>query len=155
MDPDLLTDLSILSGDVLPVRRLTDSVGTNGNISKKGTYFQEEEDLPVQIKPLLHGRAYVIDDYQVTATSASSPITFYIAADKVQGLVIPARGLSIDTQFDDAHYRWTDDGIKWTNWITLPNGTVDSYPVVDMNRFAEVQVYGRSDSAVIGLRASR
>lgn len=155
MDPDILTDISILSGDILPVRRITDSIGTDGNISKKGTYFQEEEDLPKQLAPLLHGRAYVINDYTITSTSPSSPDTFYIAADKVQGLVIPARGLSIDSQFDDAYYRWTDDGIKWTNWITLPNGTVDSYPVMDMNRFAEVQVYGRTTNTVIGLRASR
>ena len=155
MDPDLLDEISLLSGDILPVRRLTTSLSTDGVISKKGAYYQEEEDLPNNLRVLLHGRAYVQTMESVTSTSSASPDTYYIAADKVQGLIVPARGLAIDSLFDDIYYRWTDDGIKWTNWIFLPNGTTDSYPVQDMNRFAEVQVYGASTNAQISMRASR
>ena len=155
MVDDVLTELSILSGDILPVRRISDTVGTDGTISKRGTYYLEEDELPKNLQPLLHGRAYVQDQVTITNVVSSDPFTFYIAASKTQGLIIPARSMSIKVENSIGHYRWTDDGIKWTGWITLPNGIVHSYLPQEKNRFSEIQVYMDTSGGLVSVRASR
>ncbi len=121
----------------------------------RGTYVMSEEDLPEAYKELLHGRAFVIDREQVTETDSSSVRTYYIAADKVQGLIIPARSMVIDIINGDGKYRWTDDGEHFTDWITIESGVSDDYSPQSKNRFAEVQVYMTSGTPLVSIRASR
>ena len=85
----------------------------------RGTYIMNEEDLPDLYKELLHGRAYIIDREEVTETNPTSSKVYYIAADKVQGLIVPGRTLFIKSEISNAYYRYTDDGDNWTNWITI------------------------------------
>ncbi len=121
----------------------------------RGTYVMNEDDLADAYKELLHGRAYVIDNNLVTENSSSSPKTYYIAADKVQGLIVPARSMFIEVKNGDAKYKWTDDGERWTDWITLEKGGSDDFSPQSKNRFAEVQVYKVSGTPRINLIASR
>lgn len=128
-------------------------------LSKKkdrGRYILEEEDLPEEDVRLLHGRAMVIDGEAVTETSSGNPRTYYIAYDQVQGLVVPARSLSIEAVGpDDLYYRWTDDGEQWTAWTTLYEGMTHEYEVDNKCRFAEVQVYAETSGAILNIRATR
>lgn len=121
----------------------------------RGTYILNEEDLPETYKELLHGRAYVIDREKITESDSGAPRTYYIAADKVQGLVVPARSMFIKTEEGDTHYRWTDSGEKWGAWITLQNGQGHTYFQQELCRFAEVQVYCQVAGTLVSLRATR
>jgi hypothetical protein len=121
----------------------------------RGVYILDEDLLPDEKKELLHGRAYVVDREQVTETNPNSPRTYYIAADQAQGLIVPARSLSINAELDTIYYRWSDDGIRWTNFITLFAGVIDNYMAEELNRFAELQVYGASAWGLVSVRASR
>ncbi len=121
----------------------------------RGRYVLDEKDLPDAHSELLHGRAYVIDRKEITETSSASSKAYYIAADKVQGLIVPARTLFIKSELGDSYYRWTDDGEKWTDWITLIDGLAHTYLPQELCRFAEVQVYAESSGALITLRATR
>lgn len=121
----------------------------------RGTYIMEEEDLPERFRELLHGRAYIIDSEQITESDYGSAKTYYIAADKVQGLIVPARSMFIEVKNGDVKYRWTDDGDKWTNWISLETGVSDDYSPQSKNRFAEVQLYKESGTPLVYIIASR
>ncbi len=121
----------------------------------RGIYILNEDDLPDTYKELLHGRAYIIDREEVTDTDSGAPGTYYIAADKVQGLIIPSRTLFIKSENSDAHYRWTDNGDKWTDWITLKDGLGHTYFTQELCRFAEVQVYVDEAGCLITIRATR
>lgn len=121
----------------------------------KGTYILNEDDLPNEYKELLHNRAYIIDREELSETDSGTPKIYYIAADKVQGLIIPSRTLFIKSELDDSYYRFTDDGDKWTDWITLPDGLSHTYFTQELCRFAEVQVYSEKTGTVITLRATR
>lgn len=128
-------------------------------LSKKkdrGRYILEEEDLPAEDVRLLHGRAMVIDGEAVTETGSGNPRTYYIAYDQVQGLVVPARSLSIEAVGpDDLYYRWTDDGEHWSAWVTLYEGVTHEYEVDNKCRFAELQVYAVTPGAILNIRATR
>jgi len=154
-DPDLMKVLGVLTGDLLPVRQTTTEIIEGKTVIVKGRYFLNEDDLSSLLKTLLHGRAFVIDKESVTSTSSSSPKTYYISADKTHGLLVPGRSLSINVENGQAHYRWTDDGEKWTNWITLPDGATDSYQPQEQNRFAEIQVYVEKAGTLISVRVTR
>lgn len=154
-DPDLMKTLGVLTGDLLPVRQTTIIAVKGRPVIVKGRYFLNEDDLSSLLKTLLHGRAFVIDKESIASTSSSSPVTYYISADKTHGLLVPGRSLSINIEKGQAHYRWTDDGEKWTNWITLPDGATDSYLPQEKNRFAEIQVYVDKAGTLISLRVTR
>lgn len=154
-DPELMKVLGVLTGDLLPVRQITTTIVEGKPVIIKGRYFLNEEDLSDLLKTLLHGRAFVIDKESITETSSSSPVTFYISADKTHGILVPGRSLSINVEGGDAHYRWTDDGEKWTNWVTLPDGATDSYLPQEKNRFAELQVYVDKVGTSISVRVTR
>lgn len=160
-DEQLIEAFSALTGDLLPVRR-TDTVIVEGRqVIRKGRYYLDEEDLPENLKGLLHGRAYVIDKDLITETSSASPKTYYISADKTKGLIIPGRSMSISADGDltyvsgDAHYRWTDDGERWTEWVTLAVGYVYSFSPIEKARFAEIQVYSDAGGIKISLIVTR
>jgi hypothetical protein len=121
----------------------------------RGIYIFDEDDLSDEKKELLHGRAYVVDREQVTETDPNSPRTYYVAADQGQGLIVPARALSINAELDTVYYRFSDNGIAWTSWITLFSGVIDNYLAEELNRFAELQVYGASAFGLVSVRASR
>lgn len=121
----------------------------------RGTYVMDEEDLPEAYKELLHGRAFVIDRETVTESDSASARTYYIAADKVQGLIIPARSMVIEVINGDVKYRYTDDGEHFTAWVTMETGISDDYSPQSKNRFAEVQVYMTSGTPLVSIRASR
>ena len=121
----------------------------------RGRYILEEEDLPKELKQQLHGRAFVIDRDILTATDTNDAVTYYIAGDKGQGLIIPARSLSIDAEGYDIIYRFTDDGEKWTGWITLPKGMTDSSSPLEKSRYAEIQAYSTTSGGIISIRATR
>jgi len=121
----------------------------------RGRYILEEDDLPKELKQQLHGRAFVIDREILTVTGANDAVTYYIAGDKGQGLIIPARSISIDAESYDILYRFTDDGERWTNWITLPKGMTDSSSPLEKNRYAEIQAYSTTSGGIISIRATR
>ncbi len=121
----------------------------------RGIYILDEEDLPETYKELLHGRAFVVDREEITETSSTAPRTYYIAADQVQGLIVPGRSIFIKSEEESAHYRWTDSGESWTDWITLQDGQGHAYLPQELCRFAEVQVYCQSVGALISLRVTR
>ena len=157
---DVLQSLSSLTGDMglLDVRQIVYTNVQGFAVRTRGNYYLDEEQLKsenIDLYNLLHGRAYVIDRQNITTVSSSSPITFYIAADKGKGLIIPARSLSIDIKGSDGHYRWTDDGENWTDWITLPDGAIDSYLPQEQDRFAEIQIYVDKVDTKVSLRSSR
>ena len=160
-DENLMESLGILTGDLLPVRTLTTAVVHGKEILVKGRYFQEEDDLPKVLKNLLHGRAFVADKDTITEVSSASPRTYYISADKTNGLLVPGRSMSIGAAAGtgyvsgDAHYRWTDDGERWTGWITLPIGKTFSFLPQELVRFAEVQVYTDSGNIDVSLIVTR
>ena len=121
----------------------------------RGTYILAEEDLPKEYKELLHGRAYVIDAEITTETDSAAPRTYYIAADQVQGLIVPARSMFIKCEGGNAKYRFSDDGERWTSWVSLQNGMGHAYIPQELCRFAEVQVYAETYGTLISLRATR
>jgi hypothetical protein len=151
----------VAPGEVIPdtdvneqLRALT-LFQTEFGIITRGTYILEEDDLPDVYKELLHGRAFVINQEYILDLSYTSPSTYYIAGDSVQGLIVPARSMFIESKNGTIKYRWTDDGDKWTAWITLETGVSDDYPAHNKNRFAEVQVYKVSGTPYINIVASR
>jgi len=154
-DPDLMKVLGVLTGDLLPVRQTTTEIIDGQPIIVRGRYFLNEEDLSDLLQTLLHGRAFVIDKSAIFETSSSSPATYYISADKTHGLLVPGRSLSINVENGDAHYRWTDDGERWTSWVTLPDGATDSYLPQEQNRFAELQTYVDKAGTLISIRVTR
>ena len=154
-DKDLMTSLGMLTGDLLPVRKEEVTVIEGQPVVVKGRYYLNEEDLTDNLKGLLHGRAFVADKDVIPETSSTAPRTYYISADKSRGLLVPGRSLSINVEGGNAHYRWTDDGEKWINWITLPDGATDSYLPQEMNRFAEIQAYVDKADTLISVRVTR
>lgn len=170
--PGDLPEIGILSGDVAgtgdegddggeggqpPVQPLTDDlIEYFFNLRTRGGYIMDEDKLPEGAKLLLHGRSYIIDRSAVTAIDSGSASTYYLAADKVQGLVVPARSLSIEnTGPGSMYYRWTDDGEKWTSWVTMDEGVTHEFAPDEKCRFAEVQVYVETSGALLSLRATR
>lgn len=144
---DLSPDLDILTGDEFQVPYIS---------VKFSSYKMEEDELPEETKLMLHGRAFVVDNDIITSDSSGSPQTYYIASDKVNGLIIPGRSLSIDNEGpEEIYYRWTDDGDKWTSWITLNEGETHDYDTYEKCRFAEVQVYVLLSGARVSIRATR
>ena len=160
-DEDLIKSLNILTGDLLPVRRVTTTIVEGEQVITKGRYYLDEEDLPNHLKELLHGRAYVVDKDLITEVSSAAPKTYYISADKAKGIIIPGRSMCISADGDltyvsgDAHYRWTDDGERWTEWISLPVGRVYSFLQAEKTRFAEVQAYTDAGGIKISLIVTR
>jgi len=152
---------SVLTGDLLPVRQIKTIVVEGRKVIVKGRYYLDEEDLPANLKELLHGRAYVVDKDLITEVSSASPKTYYISADKSHGLIVPGRSMCINADGDstyvsgDAHYRWTDDGEHWSKWITLPVGVVYSFLQEEKTRFAEVQAYTDAGGINISLIVTR
>jgi len=156
IEQELSQDLDILTSPVLPVRRITTTSTPDGDIVTLGRYYMEEDELPAELRSLLHGRAFVVDRDVITETSSGSPRTYYIAADTVQGLIVPARSVSIHNYGPgDSYYRWTDDGERWTGWITLEDDVIHTYTPEEHCRFAEVQVYVQTSGCVLSLRATR
>lgn len=122
----------------------------------RGAYVLEEGDLSEEDKRLLHGRAFIVSEGVVAGTDSANALTYYIAYDQVQGLVVPARSMSIEAVGpDDIYYRWTDNGEQWTAWVTLYEGMTHEYEVDNKCRFAEVQVYAATSGAVVNIRATR
>ena len=160
-DKDLMKALGVLTGDLLPVRRIETTEVAGKRVIQKGRYYLDEEELPGSLKGLLHGRAFVADKEIISEVSSASPKTYYISADKVNGLIIPGRSMSIGCEAGpsyvsgDAHYRWTDDGERWTGWITLPIGKVFSFLPQEKSRFAEVQVYTDSGNILVSVIVTR
>uniref|UniRef100_A0A6M3M7R6 Uncharacterized protein n=1 Tax=viral metagenome TaxID=1070528 RepID=A0A6M3M7R6_9ZZZZ len=154
---DLLESLGIITGDddLLPVRQVFNFDSVDRTI---GYYIMEESDLEKKFKNLhylLHGRAYIIDRESITATSKSTPQTFYIAADKQNGLIVPGRSMFVEAVNDELYYRWTDNGYHWTEWITLMANKWHAYDTIEKCRFAEVQVYAKTASSKFTLRTTR
>lgn len=154
-DAELMKVLGVLTGDLLPVRQIKTTIVDGEEIIVKGRYFTNEEDLSKFLQTLLHGRAFVIDRESIQSTSPIAPTTYYISADKTSGLLVPGRSLSINTEKGIMHYRWTDDGEKWTDWITMPDGATDSYSPQENVRFAEIQVYVDKAGTLASLRVTR
>lgn len=154
---DVLLGLGIVTGDdsLLPVRRMDVTKIEGKIVSTSGSYYMDENTLPKQLSNLLHGRAYIIDHETISNNSASSPITYYIAANKHKGLIVPGRSLFIEAIETVAHYRWTDDGIKWTEWTTIDNGSWHAYAPDEHCRFAEIQIYVDTINEKVSLRATR
>lgn len=160
-DKDLMTSLELLTGDLLPVRKVEVSVVEGQPVVVKGRYYLNEDDLTDSLKSLLHGRAFVADKETISEVSAASPRTYYISADKSNGLIVPGRSMAIGTEAGaayvsgNAHFRWTDDGEHWTKWITMPIGKTFSFLPQEQVRFAEVQIYtdsGNIDASLIVTR---
>jgi len=157
---ELLTTIGFQSPEDISdpvVIRATESKPVASCITLCPTKTLDEDYLSEQQKLLLHGRAFVIDWEELIGTSQNNPATYYLTADQVQGLVIPARSLSIENHGpSDVYYRWTDFGEKWTSWITLEDGVHDEYDVAEKLRFGEVQVYSDDVAGtLISIRATR
>jgi len=154
---DLFESLGVITGDddLLPVRQIFTFESVGRTI---GSYIMEESELESRFKNLyvlLHGRAYIIDNSEITATSSSNPNTCYIAANKTNGLIIPGRSLFIEALNGEIYYRWTDNGDSWTEWVTLMNNKWHTYETIEKCRFAEVQVYAKEINTRFNLRATR
>ena len=160
-DPDLMKVLGVLTGDLLPVRQTTTTIVKGRPVILKGRYFLNEDDLTKELKALLHGRAFVADKDSVSEVSALSPRTYYISADKSNGLIVPGRSMAIGTEAGaayvsgSAHFRWTDNGEHWTEWVTMPIGKTFSFLPDEQVRFAEVQVYTDSGNIDVSLIVTR
>ncbi len=140
---DILYSLGTVTGDldILPVRHIDVTQHEGQIISTYGSYFMEESELPPTLSKLLHGRAYIVDRDVIEVLTSGTAITYYVAANKTKGLIIPGRTLFIEAVNGIAHYRWTDDGSKWTEWITIPAHSWHAYRSNEQCRFAEIQVY--------------
>lgn len=160
-DQDLVTSLELLTGDLLPVRKEEVTVIGGQPVIVKGRYYLNEDDLTDSLKGLLHGRAFVVDKEVVSEVSSASPRTYYISADKSNGLIVPGRSMAIGTAAGSAyvsgvaHFRWTDDGEHWTKWITMPIGKTFSFLPEEQVRFAEVQIYTDSGNIEASLIVTR
>lgn len=121
-----------------------------------GAYTMEEDALLDNLRALLHGRAYVVDRDDVTENTSSQPRQYYVASDTAKGLIIPARSMAVENAGAGLmHYRWTDDGSKWTGWVTLDEGETHSYRTEEKCRFAEIQVYCDTPTSYVSIRATR
>jgi hypothetical protein len=160
-DKDLMTSLGMLTGDLLPVRKEEITVIEGQPVTIKGRYYLNEEDLSDSLKGLLHGRAFVADKDTISEVSSAAPRTYYISADKSNGLIVPGRSMAIGSAAGaayvsgNAHFRWTDDGERWTSWITMPIGKTFSFLPDEQVRFAEVQVYADSGNIDVSLIVTR
>ena len=160
-DPELMKVLGVLTGDLLPVRQTVTAEIEGKRVFLKGRYFLNEEDLTDELKALLHGRAFVADKDSISEVSAFSPRTYYISADKSNGLIVPGRSMAIGSEAGaayvsgNAHFRWTDNGEHWTEWVTMPIGKTFSFLPQELVRFAEVQVYTDSGNIEVSLIVTR
>lgn len=160
-DEVLMKSLGVLTGDLLPVRQTITAEVEGRRVILKGRYFLNEDDLTDELKALLHGRAFVVDKDPVLEVSALSPRTYYISADKSNGLIVPGRSMAVGTEAGtayvsgNAHFRWTDNGEHWTKWITMPIGKTFSFLPDEQVRFAEVQVYTDSGNIQVSLIVTR
>jgi hypothetical protein len=157
---ELLTNFEFQSpeeSDSPIVTRATNTVPVASCVTICPTKILDEDFLTEQQRLLLHGRAFIVDRVELIGTSSNNPVTYYLASDQVQGLVIPARSLSIENHGPSiVYYRWTDFGEKWTSWITLEDGIHDEYEVAEKLRFGEVQVYSNDVAGtLISIRATR
>ena len=154
---EVLRSLEAITGDpeILPVRKIEVTQHEGKVISTYGSYFMEEKDLPPTLNNLLHGRAYIIDRNNIEPINKGSAVTFYVAANKTKGLIIPGRSLFIEAVNGIAHYRWTDDGYRWTDWTTIPANSWHSYRSDEHCRFAEIQVYVDNPHDKITVRVTR
>jgi len=139
------------------VTRATNTAPVASCVTICPTKILDEDFLTEQQRLLLHGRAFVINREELIGSSSNNPVTYYLATDQVQGLVIPARSLYIENHGPSVvNYRWTDFGEKWTAWITLEDGIHDEYDVAEKLRFGEVQVYSQDNSGtLISITATR
>lgn len=160
-DQDLMTSLGMLTGDLLPVRKEEITVIEGQPVTIKGRYYLNEDDLTDNLKGLLHGRAFVADGDTISEVSSTAPRTYYISADKSNGLIVPGRSMAIGSAAGaayvsgSAHFRWTDDGEHWTKWVTMPIGKTFSFLPQELVRFAEVQVYTDSGNIEVSLIVTR
>ena len=160
-DQDLMTSLGMLTGDLLPVRKEEVTVIEGQPVTIKGRYYLNEEDLTDSLKGLLHGRAFVADGDTISEVESAAPRTYYISADKSNGLIVPGRSMAIGSAAGaayvsgSAHFRWTDDGEHWTKWVTMPIGKTFSFLPQELVRFAEVQVYTDSGNIEVSLIVTR
>lgn len=160
-DKDLVTSLEMLTGDLLPVRKEEVTVVAGQPVVVKGRYYLNEEELPDNLKELLHGRAFVADKDTISETSSASPRTYYVSADKSNGLIVPGRSMAMGSAAGaayvsgNAHFRWTDNGEHWTKWVTMPIGRTYSFLPQELVRFAEVQVYTDSGNIEVSLIVTR
>lgn len=154
---DVLYSLEAITGDpeILNVRQIEVSQHEGEVISTYGSYFMGESDLPPTLFNLLHGRAYIVDREVISTIDQGSPVTFYVAANKTKGLIIPGRSLFIEAVNGIAHYRWTDDGYRWTEWTTIPANSWHSYRSDEHCRFAEIQTYMSNLDDKITIRVTR
>lgn len=155
---DILRSLGTITGDndLLPVRKMEVTQLEGEIVSTSGSYYMEETNLPRHLYHLLHGRAYIMDRDPIPNITSSSPKTYYVAANKHKGLIIPGRSLFIESINSKIYYRWTDDGIKWTEWISLSNpGMWHSYDINEKCRFGEIQVYTNIPNSLINVRCTR
>ena len=157
LNEEFLESLGTITGDdeLLPVRQVFEfeSVGRT-----KSLYIMEETELEhnfINLFYLLHGRAYIVDKEIITELSSSTPHTYYIAANKSKGLIVPARSIFVEAVDDEMYYRWTDDGDRWTEWITLGKNKWHTYDTIEKCRFAELQVYAKTINSRFTLRATR
>ena len=160
-DKDLMTSLGMLTGDLLPVRKDEVEVIEGQPVITKGRYYLNEDDLTDSLKGLLHGRAFVADSDTISEVSSAAPRTYYVSADKSNGLIVPGRSMAIGSAAGaayvsgNAHFRWTDDGEHWTKWVTMPIGKTFSFLPQELVRFAEVQVYTDSGNIEVSLIVTR
>lgn len=155
---ELLTNIGFQSPveqDLPVVNRATDTNIVPSCVNLCPTKTMDEDYLPEQQKLLLHGRAFIIDRELIIGTDSNNPVTYYIASDQVQGLIVPARTLSLKSEDSDIHYRWTDNGSQWTNWTTIEERSLHTYTPEEKCRFQEIQVYADLNVATISLRATR
>lgn len=154
---DILYSLEAITGDpeVLNVKKIEVTQHEGEIISTYGSYFMNEAQLPSTLSKLLHGRAYIVDREVMTVLTKGTANTYYIAANKTKGLIIPGRTLFIEAVNNIAHYRWTDDGSKWTEWTTIPAHSWHVYRSDEHCRFAEIQVYVDELNDMITVRVTR
>ncbi len=154
---DIFKSIEIITGDpeVLPVRKIEVTQHEGKIISTYGSYFMKESELPPTLSKLLHGRAYIVDRDVIKVTTSGTAITYYVAANKTKGLIIPGRTLFIEAVNGIAYYRWTDDGSRWTEWTTISANSWHAYRSDEQCRFAEIQVYVNTLDDKITVRVTR
>ena len=154
---DVIRSLEAITGDpeILPVRKIEVTQHEGKVISTYGSYFMDESELPPILSKLLHGRAYIVDRDVIEVTTTGTAVTYYVAANKTKGLIIPGRTLFIEAINGIAHYRWTDDGSKWTEWTTIPANSWHAYRSNEQCRFAEIQVYVNNLNDKVTMRVTR
>jgi hypothetical protein len=154
---EVLASLGVITGDE-NITALQEQFYIESINRTRSSYIMEESELEKINKNLyeiLHGRAYIIDVFEINETTSSQPHTFYVAADKGKGLIIPGRSLFIEALNGEIYYRWTDTGDYWTEWITLMTNKWHTYDTIEKCRFAEIQVYAKIKNTKINIRVTR